>query len=85
MQDQLTEKELKFEFLIGIGKLIKGYHDLKESFEDSKNAIEYIDIIRNIVGDANKSVVDCSKLGFFIFSQILRIKAIKNIYTRCCE
>ena len=79
MQDQLTEKELKFEFLIGIGKLIKGYHDLKESFEDSKNAIEYIDIIRNIVGDANKSVVDCSKLGFFhIFTNIKDKKQLRT-------
>ena len=79
MQDQLTEKELKFEFLIGIGKLIKGYHDLKESFEDSKNAIEYIDIIRNIVGDANKSVVDCSKLVFFhIFTNIKNKKQLRT-------
>ena len=80
MQDRLAEKELKFEFLIGIGKLIKGYHDLKESFEDSKNAIEYIDIIRNIVGDANKSVVDCSKLGFFhIFTNIKDKKQLRML------
>ena len=79
IQNQLAEKELKFEFLIGLGKLVKGYHDLKESFEDSKNAIEYIDVIRNIVGDANKSVVDCSKLGFFhIFTNIKDKKQLRT-------
>jgi len=71
IQDQLAKKELKFEFLIGIGKLIKGYHDLKESFKDSHNVMRCIDVIRNSVGDANKSVVDSSKLGFFhIFTNI---------------
>lgn len=71
IQDQLAKKELKFEFLIGIGKLIKGYHDLKESFKDSHDVMRCIDVIRNSVGDANKSVVDSSKLGFFhIFANI---------------
>ncbi len=79
IQDQLAKKELKFEVLIGIGNRIKGYHDLKESFKDSKNAIKYIDVIRNIVGDANKSIVDCSKLGFFnIFTNIKDKKQIRT-------
>ena len=66
-QDQLKEGESKYEFLIGVGNKVKGYHNLKESFADSKIAIEYIDVIRKIVGDTNKTVVDCSKLGFFQF------------------
>lgn len=71
IQDQLKEEKSKYEFLIGVGNKVKGYHNLKESFADSKIAIEYIDVIRKIVGDANKSVVDCSKLGFFhIFANI---------------
>ena len=61
----MTDRKEQFEFLIGIGKSVKGYHDLKDSFEDSKTAIEYIDVIRKITGDIQKSVVDCSKLGFF--------------------
>lgn len=79
MQDQLEEKKGKYEFLIGIGKSVKGYHDLKDSFEDSKTAIEYIDVIRKIIGDANKSVVDCSKLGFFhIFANIKDEKQLRT-------
>ena len=69
----MTDRKEQFEFLIGIGKSVKGYHDLKDSFEDSKTAIEYIDVIRKITGDIQKSVVDCSKLGFFhVFINQLR-------------
>ena len=71
IQDQLKEEKTKYEFLIGVGNKVKGYHNLKESFADSKIAIEYIDVVRKIVGDINKTVVDCSKLGFFyIFANI---------------
>ena len=31
------------------------YHHLKESFEDSKMALKYINIIRKIIGDKNKA------------------------------
>lgn len=78
MQDQLEKRKSKFEFLIGLGKKVKGYHELKYSFEDSKRAIEYIEIIRTITGDIHKSVVDCSKLGFFnIFVNIKDKKQLR--------
>ena len=78
-QDQFTDRKEQFEFLIGIGKSVKGYHELKDSFEDSKTAIEYIDIIRKITGDIQKSVVDCSKLGFFhIFANIKDEKQLRT-------
>ena len=78
-QDQLTDRKEQFEFLIGIGKSVKGYHELKDSFEDSKIAIEYIDVIRKITGDIQKSVVDCSKLGFFhIFANIKDEKQLRT-------
>ena len=78
-QDQLTDRKEQFEFLIGIGKSVKGYHELKDSFEDSKTAIEYIDVIRKITGDIQKSVVDCSKLGFFhIFANIKDEKQLRT-------
>lgn len=79
IQDQLKEEKTKYEFLIGIGKSVKGYHDLKDSFEDSKTAIEYIDVIRKITGDIQKSVVDCSKLGFF--NIFINIKDKKQLRT----
>ena len=79
IQDQLKEGKSEYEFLIGVGNKVKGYHNLKESFADSKIAIEYIDVIRKIVGDANKSVVDCSKLGFFhIFANIKDEKQLRT-------
>lgn len=75
----MTDRKEQFEFLIGIGKSVKGYHDLKDSFEDSKTAIEYIDVIRKITGDIQKSVVDCSKLGFFhVFTNIKDEKQLRT-------
>lgn len=71
IQKKLIERDAEIELLVGIGKTVKGYHHLKESFDDSKMALNYIDVIRKIVGDKNKSVVDCSKLGFFrIFTKL---------------
>ena len=79
IQDQLKEEKSKYEFLIGVGNKVKGYHNLKESFADSKIAIEYIDVIRKIVGDTNKTVVDCSRLGFFhIFVNIKDKKQLRR-------
>lgn len=79
IQEQLKEEKSKYEFLIGLGNKVKGYHNLKESFADSKIAIEYIDVIRKIVGDTNKTVVDCSRLGFFhIFVNIKDKKQLRT-------
>lgn len=65
IQDSLTKRNKKFELLIGVGKSVKGYHGLKDSFKDSKVALEYIDLIREVMGDRSKAIVDCAKLGFF--------------------
>lgn len=65
IQNQLIQKEIEINFVIGIGKRVKGYSQLKESFEDSQTAIEYIDMIRTVIGDKDRSVVDSSKLSFF--------------------
>ena len=71
IQSNLDKRNANAEFTIGIGKNVKGYHALKESFTDSKIALEYIHVIRKIIGDEDKSVVDCSKLGFFrVFADI---------------
>nr|WP_270526970.1 helix-turn-helix domain-containing protein [Holdemanella biformis] len=65
IQSNLDKRHANAEFIVGIGKKVKGYHALKESFSDSKIALEYIHVIRKVIGDENKSVVECSKLGFF--------------------
>lgn len=64
VQNKLIQSSVESEFLVGIGEIVKSYHCLKNSFEGAKMALEYIDIIRKIIGDTNKSVVDFSKLGF---------------------
>ena len=65
IQNQLLQREVEVDFVIGIGKCVKGYTCLNESFTDSKTAIEYIDLIRTAIGNKDKSVVDCSQLGVF--------------------
>ena len=71
VQEQLDQKDAEIDFLVGIGKKVIGYHDIKESFVDAKRALDYINVIRKIVGDSKRSIVDCSKLGFFqVFAEI---------------
>ena len=65
IQIDLNREDTELDVLIGIGKCVKSYHDLKESFKDSKIALKYIDVIRKIMGDKDKAVVDSSNLGFF--------------------
>ena len=38
---------------------------MKESFKSSKIALKYIKVIRRIIGDEDKSVIDSTKIGFF--------------------
>ena len=71
IQSNLDKRNANAEFTIGIGKNVKGYHALKNSFSDSKMALDYIRVIQKIIGDENRFVVDCSKLGFFrVFADI---------------
>ena len=71
VQEQLDQKDAEIDFLVGIGKKVIGYHDINESFVDAKRALDYINVIRKIVGDSKRSIVDCSKLGFFqVFAEI---------------
>lgn len=65
VQEDLIKKQMDIDLLIGIGSSVKGYHSLKESFRSSKMAIKYINVIRKLIGDKDKAVVDSSKLGFF--------------------
>lgn len=71
VQSNLDKRNANAKFIVGIGKKVKGYHALKESFSDSKIALDYIRVIRKVIGDENRFVVDCSKLGFFrVFADI---------------
>ena len=71
IQNNLDKRNANAEFVVGIGKDVKGYHALKNSFSDSKIALDYIRVIQKIIGDENRFVVDFSKLGFFrVFADI---------------
>ncbi|MBS4888204.1 MAG: PucR family transcriptional regulator [Clostridiales bacterium] len=65
IQEFLVNRGVEIDFLIGIGKTVTGYHELKESFKSSKIALKYIKVIRRIIGDEDKSVIDSTKIGFF--------------------
>ena len=71
IQQSILYRKKDTDFQIGIGKSVEGYQRLKESYHEASRAIKYIDIIRLVTGDKNKSVVHYSNLGFFqIFGKI---------------
>ena len=71
IQRSIFYRKKDTDFQIGIGKSVEGYQRLKESYHEASQAIKYIEIIRQVTGDKNKSVVHYSNLGFFqIFSEI---------------
>ena len=71
IQRSILYRKKDTDFQIGIGKSVEGYQRLKESYYEASQAIKYIEIIRQVTGDKNKSVVHYSNLGFFqIFGEI---------------
>ena len=71
IQRSIFYRKKDTDFQIGIGKSVEGYQRLKESYHEASRAIKYIDIIRLVTGDKNKSVVHYSNLGFFqIFGKV---------------
>ena len=71
VQRIILYRKKAIDFQIGIGKSVKGYQRLKESYHEASQAIKYIEIVRLVSGDKNKSVVHYSNLGFFqIFGEI---------------
>lgn len=72
-------------FWLVLEKVI-GYHDIKESFVDAKRALDYINVVRKVVGDSKRSIVDCSKLGFFqVFAEIKDKKNYGPISRNLCK
>ena len=71
IQQSILYRKKDTDFQIGIGKSVEGYQRLKESYYEASQAIKYIEIIRQVTGDKNKSVVQYSNLGFFqIFGKV---------------
>ena len=71
IQQSILYRKKDTDFQIGIGKSVEGYQRLKESYHEASQAIKYIEIIRQVTGDKNKSVVHYSNLGFFqIFDKV---------------
>ena len=55
IQRSILHRKKDTDFQIGIGKSVEGYQRLKESYHEASRAIKYIDIIRLVTGDKNKS------------------------------
>ena len=71
IQRSILYRKKDTDFQIGIGKSVEEYQRLKESYYEASQAIKYIEIIRLVTGDKNKSVVHYSNLGFFqIFGKV---------------
>ena len=71
IQQTILYRKKSIDFQIGIGKGVKGYQRLNESYHEAIQATKYIEIVRLVTGDKNKSVVHYSDLGFFqIFGEI---------------
>ena len=71
IQRSILYRKKDTDFQIGIGKSVEGYQRMKESYYEASQAIKYIEIIRQVTGDKNKSVVHYSNLGFFqIFGKV---------------
>ena len=71
IQRSILYRKKDTDFQIGIGKIVEGYQRLEESYHEASQAIKYIEIIRQVTGDKNKSVVQYSNLGFFqIFGKV---------------
>ena len=62
IQQSILYRKKDTDFQIGIGKSVEGYQRLKESYYEASQAIKYIEIIRHVTGDKNKSVVHYSKV-----------------------
>ena len=65
VQKSVEHRKKKTDFQIGIGKIVVGYQNLKDSYREAQKAIEYIDIARLVTGNQKKSVIHYSNLGFF--------------------
>ncbi len=79
IQRSILYRKKDTDFQIGIGKSVEGYQRLKESYHEASRAIKYIDIIRLVTGDKNKSVVHYSNLGFFqIFGEIDNVTELER-------
>ena len=60
---------------------------MKESFKSSKIALKYIKVIRRIIGDEDKSVIDSTKIGFFLScnGKDEKYKSVAGVYTGVIE
>ena len=56
IQQSILYRKKDTDFQIGIGKSVEGYQRLKESYDEASQAIKYIEIIRQVTGDKNKSM-----------------------------
>ena len=64
LQNAIRYRHKTEKIQVGIGKMVKGIYNLKDSYE-AKRAISYRDIAKVISGNENQTVTLYSDLGFF--------------------
>lgn len=65
IQNSINARNKDIDFQIGIGTVVEGYQNLKLSYEQAKQSISCIEIVRWIARDETISVVRFAKMGFF--------------------
>ena len=65
LQNAIRYRHKTEKIQVGIGKMVKGIYNLKDSYYEAKRAISYRDIAKVISGNENQTVTLYSDLGFF--------------------
>lgn len=65
VQDTIISRKKNTKLKVGIGRIVKGIRLLHESYKEATKAISYIDIVKEVSDNKNKSVIFYSDLGFF--------------------
>ena len=83
VKKSISKRDQNTNFNVGVGEIVKGYRNLKNSYKQSRIAMKFIKIARRITGEINKSIVYYSKLGIFqSFIELDDINKLKK-YVPC--
>lgn len=83
VKKSISKRDQNTNFNVGVGEIVKGYRNLKNSYKQSRIAMKFMKIARRITGDINKSIVYYSKLGIFqSFIELDDINKLKK-YVPC--
>ncbi len=64
VKKSISKRDQNTNFNVGVGEIVKGYRNLKNSYKQSRIAMKFMKIARRITGEINKSIVYYSKLEY---------------------